>query len=240
MKYIKTNEEIFNLKLNKNKKIYLHKISSLIKELDSCKVRYIDWDMTNCAIDILRNFNKLIVDMKDDNKFQKYLKKMDLHLEFKNIERNVEVNNYGINREDGLYLGNIGGLFTNKVDFWINSDDKDAKEIVSNQLYNWLSANLNKALRLFNYKVEESKDNIWEQAYLNTKTIEVQTKVGKAFIKVCKECGRPTDIEETEHRQVIGNVTQTIVKCLECGKYFVMDEHNRSTYDYMKNKDSKN
>lgn len=63
--------------------------------------------------------------------------------------------------------------------------------------------------------------NIWEEAYSNT--TKIPYGIGKKIC--CKNCKESTQSEVTEHRQVIGNCYQWVVRCKKCNSYFV-DEQN--------------
>lgn len=58
---------------------------------------------------------------------------------------------------------------------------------------------------------------IWNEAHKNT--TKIPYGIGKKI--VCRNCNKITEIEGTKHRQLIGNCYQFVVKCKECGKYFI-------------------
>ena len=127
---------------------YQEEVEDLIHQLNKIRHFEINWEMVNVTKPVLERLNDLLDEMTSNRRALKFFNKKGNLSKIENIKKNVGVDNYGMNRPDGLYLGNVRGLFTRKVDEWVMSDDKEAKTIVGKQLYTWLRNNLQNLLTI--------------------------------------------------------------------------------------------
>lgn len=70
-----------------------------------------------------------------------------------------------------------------------------------------------------------SKLSKWDRGYLNTKLFEYQSIFGKSYLQGCRHCDKIVPLNYTEDRQQIGNASQTLCKCAECGEYIIFDDN---------------
>lgn len=64
----------------------------------------------------------------------------------------------------------------------------------------------------------------WEIAYKNTTSLKVPVNGTSytTYIKICKHCNKKTKARQTDTRQLLGNVIQSITVCA-CGRTFVQE-----------------
>jgi hypothetical protein len=126
-------EGIFGPSAEKTLGKYLPRAKELL-----IKPQPLTWDLANEARAKLKAFNELTAEMGQDKHFIKYMKK-----NHPNVRWGDEGNKFGIEREDGIYLGNTHGLFTHPIGKWVDlkdtEDNVDTKKIISNQLLNWFN-----------------------------------------------------------------------------------------------------
>jgi hypothetical protein len=136
-------EGLFGSSVDKVMAEYISKLNSFKLE-----VKPLDWDLGNEAIDKLKGLNITLDELLTNKSVLKYLRKNDLIGDITEVKANVGVNPYGMNRPDGLYLGNTNGLFTKTISDWIDVNDDEAKVVVVKQLVNWINSNIDKAISL--------------------------------------------------------------------------------------------
>jgi hypothetical protein len=77
--------------------------------------------------------------------------------------------------------------------------------------------------------MEKSYDEIegkWSKGFYNTKTFEVPSIFGRGFLQGCKNCNSVVELKDVyKERQFLGNVYQSLCKCVKCDRFIIFDEH---------------
>ena len=109
-------------------------------------------EMAEKAPNSINKFNKIVDDIKADKGIVNKMGKKGISL-----KPTLGTDQYGINRASNnynsdmndLYLGNVGGLNTKALPFWIeNIDDAEVANIIGKQLYGWVNGNIDHVIEV--------------------------------------------------------------------------------------------
>jgi hypothetical protein len=120
-------------------------------------------NMANSAIKSINTFNSIMKNIEaSDKKLFDELSRIAENLAPDEFGRNRSTEDNGIASFDNLYLGNVSGLFTKSLDFWVDSAKTNAEvaTIIGNQLSRWVNSNINAAIKKLsdnNKNTNESK-----------------------------------------------------------------------------------
>lgn len=138
-----------------------------IDKLNKLKIENYNLDKSyNKAIGSLNNLNKILDEISKDKKIMKVLTDNKFDTLFKQLIKNVCANEHGMNRSkdnfsanaDTIYLGNIHGLFTKPLKFWLEHlDDKEATEHVTKQFFGWINDNIDDLINILNKIIKKYK-----------------------------------------------------------------------------------
>jgi hypothetical protein len=103
-------------------------------------------EMAEKAPNSINKFNQIVDEIKADKGIVKKMGKKGISL-----KTTLGTYEYGINRAsdnynsdmNDLYLGNVGGLYTKPLSFWVrNIDDAEVANTIGKQLSGWVNSNI--------------------------------------------------------------------------------------------------
>lgn len=87
----------------------------------------------------------------------------------------------------------------------------------------------------FMTQINENRGDIWDEAFANTKTFEIDSKFsnGRSWLQGCRHCNEVVRLVSDFYspRQYVGNVYQSVYRCSKCDRPVVFDEHKQRLLD---------